>query len=72
MKKKYLACFPDVNIRVEGGNNGIVHRELNIVEAGHLRQERDQPVLVDLSHERWTRVGEFCGNVQNILGNNFA
>ena len=59
MKKKYLACFPDVNIRVEGGNNGIVHRELHVVEAGHLRQERDQPVLVDLSQEGWTRVGEF-------------
>ncbi len=44
----YLARLSEVDVCVEGRDNGIVHRKLYIVEARHLRHKGDQSVLVDL------------------------
>jgi hypothetical protein len=44
----YLAGLPNVDVGVEGGDDGVVHGELYVVEAWHLRHEGNQAVLVDL------------------------
>jgi hypothetical protein len=44
----YLARLSEIDVCVEGRNNGIVHRKLYIVEARHLRHKGNQSVLVDL------------------------
>ena len=43
-----LAPASGVNVSIEGGDDGVVHGELNTVEGGDLGEEAHQAILINL------------------------
>ena len=46
-----LAPAPGVNVSIEGGDDGVVHGELNTVEGGDLSEKAHQAILINLKIE---------------------